>query len=217
MSELRFTVLDIVPEPYAVTPNLLARLRIEELSGAVVHAMAVRAQVRIEPQRRRYDELEEQGLIDLFGARERWADTLRPFCWLHASALVPGFTGNTEVELVLPCSYDVEVAGAKYLQSLGEGEVPLSLLFSGTVFTRGTSGFAVEQIPWQHEANYRLPVRVWRDLMAQHFPGQGWIRLDRDTLAALARYRSSQLHTSWDEALSALLAAGSGTSSTVTR
>jgi Family of unknown function (DUF6084) len=206
VSELSFSVLDIAPEPYALAPNLLARLRIEELTGTAVHALALRTQVQIEPQRRRYDELEEQGLIDLFGSRERWADTLRPFCWLHASTMVQGFSGSTEVNLVLPCSYDVEVAGSKYLQALGDGEVALTLLFSGTVFTRGGNGFAVEQIPWQHETGYRLPVRVWRDLMDAHFPGQGWIRLDRDTLAALARYRSAHLHTSWEEALTALLA-----------
>jgi hypothetical protein len=29
MPELSFTVVDIAPEPYAVVPNLLARIRIE--------------------------------------------------------------------------------------------------------------------------------------------------------------------------------------------
>lgn len=206
MTELAFTVLDVAPEPYAVTPNLLARLRIEETSGAVVHALALRCQVRIEPQRRRYDDRAEQGLLDLFGGRERWADTVRPFAWLHATAMVPGFTGATEVNLVLPCTYDVEVAGAKYFQALDDGDVPLNLLFSGTVFTRGGAGFGVEQIPWHHEARYPMPVRVWRELMEAHFPGQSWLRLDRDTIAALARYRSVHMYTSWDEVLTALLA-----------
>jgi uncharacterized protein DUF6084 len=211
MTELAFSVRDIAPEPYSVAPNLLARLRIGETTGAVVHAIALRAQVQIEPQRRRHGDLEEAGLIDLFGSRERWADTLRPFCWLHASTMVQGFTGSCEVNLVLPCSYDVEVAGSKYLQALSDGEVPLTLLFSGTVFTRGSTGFAVEQIPWQHEAEYRLPVRVWQELMQTHFPGQGWIRLDREVLAELARYRSAKLHTSYEEAVRALLAGAAAT------
>ncbi len=208
MTALRFTVGDIVPEPYAVAPNLLARLRIEESTGAVVHAVALRCQVRVEPSRRRYDDLEEQGLLDLFGARDRWADTMRSFVWLHTNAMVPGFTGGTGVDLVLPCTYDVEVAGAKYFQALGDGgEVPLTFLFSGTVFTRGHSGFEVEQIPWHHEATYPMPARVWRDLMTAHFPGQAWMRVDRNTLAALSRYRAAHMHTSWDETVAALLAA----------
>ena len=207
MTALRFTVHDVVPEPYAVAPNLLARLRIEETTGAVVHAVGLRCQVRVEPTRRRYDDLEEQGLIDLFGGRDRWADTMRSFAWVHTSAMVPVFTDATDVDLVLPCTYDVEVAGAKYFQALGDGEVPLTFLFSGTVFTRGSSEFGVEQIPWHHEAGYRLPVRVWRDLMAAHFPGQAWLRVDGETLAALARYRATHMHTGWDETLTALLAA----------
>jgi hypothetical protein len=206
MTALGFVVRDIVPEPYAVTPNLLARLRIAETSGAVVHALALRCQVRVEPTRRRYDDLEEAGLLDLFGARDRWADTMRSFSWLHTNVMVPGFSGSTEVDLVLPCSYDLEVAGAKYLQALGAGEVPLTFLFSGTIFTRGVSEFGVEQVPWHHEASYRLPVQVWRNLMDAHFPGQAWLRVDRDTLAALASYRAARMHTSWDETLTALLA-----------
>ena len=52
MSEYRFTVLDVVAEPYAVAPQLTARLRIEETTGQRIHAIALRCQVRIEPQRR---------------------------------------------------------------------------------------------------------------------------------------------------------------------
>ncbi len=59
------------------------------------------------------------------------------------------------------------------------------LLFSGTVFTRGETGFAVEQLSWSLEARCRLPVAVWRELMDHYFPGGGWIRLDRETLDAL--------------------------------
>ena len=43
--------LDVVAEPYAAAPQLTARLRIEETTGQRVHAIALRCQVRIEPQR----------------------------------------------------------------------------------------------------------------------------------------------------------------------
>ena len=206
MTELRFSVLDITAEPYAVVPTLLARLRIDESTGEPVHAVALRAQVRIEPQRRGYDDREETGLLDLFDRRERWADTLKPLLWMHATAMVPGFTGATEVDLPLPCTYDFEVTGAKYLQALRDGEIPLVLLFSGTVFTRGTIGFAVTQIPWDAETTHRLPVAVWRALMDRYFPGSQWLRLDRDTVAALARYKSARGFLGWDDTLESLLA-----------
>ncbi len=204
-TELTFSVVDVFPELYAVSPQLTARLRIEESNGAVVHAMALRCQVRIEPQRRRYTAEEQEGLLDLFGPRDRWTDTLRPFLWMQASAMVQGFTGVTEVDLALPCSYDFDVAGSKYLHALRDGTLALRLLFTGTVFTKGSTGFGVEQVPWDREATHDLPVAAWREVMQHYFPNAGWLRLDHDTIRALARYRSTQGLTTWEETVDALL------------
>ncbi len=206
MTALTFRVTDVVAEPYAVAPQLTARLHVEETSGAAVHAIALRCQVRIEPQRRRYSDDEAAGLVDLFGGRERWFDTLKPFMWMQAGVMVQGFTGSTEVDLPLPCTYDFEVAGSKYLHALRDEGVPMALLFSGTVFTRGTAGFGVEQVPWDCEARHRMPVGVWRDMVDQYFPNSGWLRLDRDTIESLARYRSARGLTGWDQTVDALLA-----------
>jgi hypothetical protein len=205
MTQLEFTVDDILPEPYAVAPHLVAKLRIHETTGEPVHALALRAQVRINAHRRRYSEEEERGLLDLFGPRTRWPDTLKPFLWMHATAMVQGFTGATEVDLVLPCTYDFEVTGVKYLHALRDGTIPLELLFSGTVFARGDTGYAVTQIPWDREATYELPVRRWRALMDHYFPNSGWLRLDRETLDALAHYKAVHGLVTWEQALSMLL------------
>jgi hypothetical protein len=206
MSNYTFSVADIFAEPYAVAPQLTARLRIAEATGQQIHAVALRCQVRIEPQRRRYDEQEQHGLLGLFGDRDRWVDTLRPLLWMHCNTMVPGFSSVTEVDLVLPCSYDFDVVGSRYLHALSDGTVPLSLLFSGTVFTRGGNGFSVEQVPWDCEARYDLPVSVWRNLIDSYFPNTGWIRLDRDLLTSLADYRARHGLLSWDETVQALLA-----------
>jgi hypothetical protein len=207
MSDLAFTVLDISPEPYAAAPNLLARLRITEATGERVHAIALRCQVQIEPRRRAYSDQEKTDLADLFGAPSRWGETLHSVLWTQTSAMVPGFTDSVDVDLPLPCTYDFEVAAAKYLRALDGDDVPLNLLFSGTVFTRGLSGFGVEQIPWHLEASHRMPIRVWRDLMDAHFPNSGWIRLDRETLRRLGRFRSERALTDWSQVFDALLPA----------
>ena len=206
MVELEFSVLDIAPEPYAAAPQLTARLRVQEKSGAAVHAMALRCQVRILAQRRGYDADEEAGLLELFGSRGRWPTTLKPFIWMHSGVLVQGFADSVDVDLPLPCTFDFEVAAAKYLNSLRDGTVPLEFLFSGTVFTRGAAGFGVEQVPWDRESRYDLPVAAWRSLMDAFFPNQGWIRLDRDVLAALARYKAVHGLISWEAAIEGLLA-----------
>lgn len=206
MSTYTFRVLTIFAEPYAAAPQLTARLRIEETTDQVVHAIALRCQVRIEPQRRGYDEADESGLRALFGDRDRWSQTLKPFLWMHCSTTVQGFTGATEVDLPLPCSYDFDVAGSRYLHALGEGTVPLSLMFSGTVFTKGVAGFGVEQVPWDCDATYALPVSVWRQMMDFYYPNSGWLRLDRDVLEELADYRARHGLTTWEETMTSLLA-----------
>ncbi len=204
---LAFAVLDALPEPYAATPTLLFRMRVTDDSGEPVSAVALRAQVRIEPQRRSYTDDEAAGLVDQFGGRDRWRDTLRPFLWTHTTATLRGFTGDLEFDLPVPCTYDLEVIGTKYLHALRDGEVPVVLLFSGTVFRPGTGahGFGVEQVPWHLEASYRLPVATWRAVMDRYFPNSGWLRLGRDSLDALIRYRSEHGLLSWDATIDRLL------------
>ncbi|WP_280474187.1 DUF6084 family protein [Nocardia asiatica] len=200
-----FAVLEMKPEPYAVAPILSARVGIAALAEEPVHAIALRAQVRIEPFRRAYSDDEGAGLVDLFGPRERWHETQRSFLWMHCATMVPSFTGGAEVDLPMPCTYDFEVSGSKYLHALRDGVVPLLFLFSGTVFIRGSSGFAVQQIPWDREDKFDMPVSVWRDLMAAHFPNAGWVRLRNDTLQALAAYKSGHGLLGFDDAVTRLL------------
>ncbi len=207
MTALAFEVLYVQPQAHAASPHLLFRLRVTESSGEAVHAIALRSQLRIEPQRRPYNHDEQESLTDLFGTSERYGTTLKPFLWTHATAMVQGFQGASEFDLPVACTYDFEVSATKYLHALRGGDVPLLLLFSGTVFTRGSTGFAVEQLSWSLEAPCRLPISAWRQLMDLYFPGSGWIRLERDTIDALTRYKSARGLTSWEQALTALLPA----------
>jgi Family of unknown function (DUF6084) len=210
VSAWSFDVVDVFAEPYAAAPQLTARLRIREATGQTVHAVALRCQVRIEPQRRRYDKADESGLRALFGDRDRWADTLKPFLWMQASAMVQGFTSLTEVDLPLPCTYDFDVTASRYLHGVGDGVVPLTLLFSGTAFTKGVTGFGVEQVPWDCEASYELPVTVWKQMIASYYPSTGWIRLDHDLITELADHKARHGLTSWEETVRSLLDARDG-------
>lgn len=206
--DVDFAVLDVVAEPYTVSPVLTARVGVTASgpgAGDSVHAIALRCQVRVEPLRRSYADDEADGLLDLFGPRERWANTQRTFLWQHCTAMVQGFTGTTTVALPLDCTYDFEVAAAKYLHALRHGALPLQFLFSGTIFVNSDRGFSVQQVPWDCECRYDMPVGVWRDLIAQHFPNSGWVRLSHDTVAALAGYKSARGLLDLDHAVTALL------------
>jgi hypothetical protein len=205
MTELSFSCLDVQPERYATAPTLLFRLKIEEAAQQRVRAIALRSQIRIEPARRGYNEQEGERLLELFGGRNRWDDSLKPFQFANISTVVPSFTGSIEVDVVVPCSYDMEVTTGRYFHALEDGEVPFILLFSGTIFGDGKEGMWIEQVPWHAECRYRMPVERWREMMDIHFPGSGWLRLRRDTIDALAEFRASRALPTWDDAVIAVL------------
>ncbi|MDQ3990546.1 MAG: DUF6084 family protein [Actinomycetota bacterium] len=205
MSELEITCVGSRPDLSAASPTVVFRLRVVEKTGVRMHAMLLRCQIRIEPQRRRYDDAEAEQLLELFGERPQWGDSLKAMQFASIGVMVPSFTGQKEVDVPVPCTYDFEVATAKYFHGLEEGEVPLLFLFSGTIFLKTEAGFQIEQVPWNLENRHRMPVTVWRQLMDGFFPNSGWIRMRRDTLAALQHYKGRHVFASWEDAFAALL------------
>jgi hypothetical protein len=207
MTELTFGCTEARALRYAATPTLSFALTITEGTGVRVHAIALRCQIRIEPHRRRYSAAEARRLNDLFGDASRWAETVKPIQLASVSTMVAGFTSVTEHELQVPCTYDLEVASARYLQGLEDGSIPLLLLFSGTIFIAQGDSYSVQLVPWSSEAVYRMPVAVWRDVVDEHFPGSAWLRCTTETLDALSAFKAEHALPTWDATLSALLAA----------
>ncbi len=210
MAELSFDCAGAHADRYAVTPSMSLSLRISETTGQRIDAIALRCQLRIEPARRRYTDAEAERLNDLFGETRRWADTLRPLQFATVPVMVGGFTGSTQLDLPVPISYDLETGPVKYFAALDSGEVPLLLLFSGTVFANVDGRLQVQQVPWSKELAYPMPVSVWREAIDAHFPDSAWIRMSRATLDELRRFKTSQALPTWDATLAALLAQAAG-------
>ena len=207
MPDLSFQVETAEAERFAAAPLLLFRLRIAQRAAPVpIHAIALRCQIRIEPARRRYENKERERLLDLFDTPDRWSQTLRPMLWTHTGTVVPPFTDNIVVDLPVPCTFDFNVAATKYFYALEGGEAPLSLLFSGTVFHEvAEAGLQVAQIPWDREVAFRLPVRVWKEMMELHYPNSAWLCLRRDVFDRLYQYKSGHRLPTWEQALESLL------------
>lgn len=205
MSALAFAVTGAQPDPSAVAPTLRFGVNVAVAPDQQVQSVLLRCQIRIEPALRQYSDGEQARLVEVFGAPHRWSETLKPFLLTHVTLPVAGFTGSTEVALPAELSYDLEVGAGKYLYALREGAVPLLFLFSGTVFYRAPGGMQIEQIPWDREAQYDLPVSTWTAAMDAHYPGTGWLRLQRDTIDALQAYKARHALPTWDAALSHLL------------
>jgi len=194
---LEFTILGAEPIEYAATPGVRFHLHVTELEGREIYTIALSSQIHIDPARRSYDDATRARLVELFGPPERWGATTHSFQWARIESLVPTFSGSTAFTVEVPCTYDLEVASAKYFDALRDGDIPLSFHFNGTVLYRGADDrLQVVLVPWSCTAQWRMPVDVWKRTIAAHYPGGGWIRLQHETLEALARAKAERgLHT----------------------
>jgi hypothetical protein len=205
--DLTFRVQGAEPQRFNAAPLMLFRLAITETPPTPIHAIALHCQLRIEPGRRRYTAVEQQRLLDLFGTPERWGQTLRPMLWTHADVAVPAFTGSTQVDLPVPCSFDFSLAATKYFDALEGGDLALCFLFSGTIFFEAEDGtWQVTQVPWDKEAYFRLEAATWKSLMDTYYPNGAWLRLRKDVFDRLSEYKSRRGVPTWEEAIEELLA-----------
>jgi hypothetical protein len=205
--ELAFAVERATALEYAAVPTVQFALGVEAAGGRPIRSILLDVQIQIAARRRPYDSHATEQLTDLFGTPDRWGETLRTLPWVRPTVIVPPFTGSTVVDVPVTCTYDLEVSAAQYLQSLGDGEVPLEFLFSGTVFFTGADGaLQMVRIPWTQEAEFALPVSTWRAAIDRHFPDAAWLRLGRESFERLRAYRAREALASWDEAVAALLA-----------
>ncbi len=209
MPDLQLTIEGAEVVQYAAAPLLAFKLRIaNQPADEVIHTLALRAQIQLEVTRRKYDAAEQERLRDLFGEPSRWGQTLRSMLWTHASVMVPRFAGSTIAEIPVPCTFDFNVAATKYFHGVTSGDLPLCFQFSGTVFYQGEDGtMQVAPISWDKEAKYRLPVKVWKDLMDMYYPNSAWLSLHRDTFEKLYQYKVREGIPTWEEALESALSA----------
>jgi hypothetical protein len=205
MPDLEFAVESAEALAFAVAPTIAFKVRIVQRGPQPIRSMSLSIQVRIAATRRAYAPAEQHRLVEVFGEPPRWNQTLRGLLWSVVTLQVPAFQSECVVDLMLPCTYDFEVASAKYFDALADGQVPLELLFSGSVFYIGETGLQVEQIAWDKEARFPMPVRVWQDVMALYFPNSAWLRLHKDTFDRLYAYRARRGLPTWEAALDHLL------------
>ena len=206
MPDLDFEIEGAEVLEFAAVPSLLFKLRITNLEEEPIRSVSLNTQIRIAATQRHYDTVEQERLLEVFGEPHRWRSTLRSLLWTHTTLQVPPFSGRTLVDMPVPCTYDLEVVWAKYFYALEDGEVPLEFLFSGTVFYTGEGGrLQVARISWEKEAEFRLPVRLWKEMMERYFPNSAWIRLRKDAFDQLYDYKVRRGLPTWEAAVEALL------------
>ena len=209
MPDLEIRVEGAAVLEYAAAPSLVFKLRLENLEGEPIRSVTLNTQVRIAATQRHYGAVEQERLLEVFGEPHRWGNTVRSLLWTHTTMQVPPFSGSTVVDMPVPCTYDLEVVATKYFYALEDGEVPLEFLFSGTVFYAGEGGrLQIARVSWEKEAEYRMPVRLWKEMMEQYFPNSAWIRLHKDAFDQLYDYKVRMGLPTWEAAVEALLRMG---------
>jgi hypothetical protein len=210
MPDLAISMEDASVVPFAASPTLAFRLHILNAGTTeAIHTVVLRSQIQIEVTRRKYSAAEQEDLRDLFGEPARWGQTLRNLLWTNASTVVPQFTGSTSVDLQVPCTFDFSVATTKYFHALDDGEIPVILMFSGTVFYADADGaLCAAPISWEKETRFRLPLKVWKDMMDTYYPNCAWLSIRRDVFEELHRFKVEQGIPTWEQAFETLLAAG---------
>jgi hypothetical protein len=203
MPNLRFQVEGVESVTHAATPTLAFKLRLTNADPQeTIHTVALRCQIQLEVTRRKYTAEDQERLLDLFGEPSRWGETLRNLLWTHANLIVPSFQGTTLVDLPVPCTFDFNVAATKYFDGLSDGEIPVCLQFSGTVFyATNESGLQVAPISWDKEARFKLPVRLWREVMQAYYPNSVWLCLHKDAFNRLYQYKVRHGIPTWEAAL----------------
>jgi Family of unknown function (DUF6084) len=206
--DLTFQVEGVSRMPGAAVPTLVIALRIEVPANVDVRSVLLDTQIQIAARRRSYVGDDHDRLSELFGPPGDWSRNLQTLPWMRLTTVVPPFTATTVVELPLACTYDLEVSAARYFDSLTDGNVPLELLFSGTVFAAGGPGgmLRVERISWEQEAECALPVAVWRETLRSHFGDAAWLRLGKPGFDRLQGFKARRRLATIDDAVDALLA-----------
>lgn len=209
MPELDFKIESAEVATFSATPQIVFKLRITNSDPAeVIQSVALRSQIQIEVTRRRYAPEHQSKLLDLFGTRDRWSQTLRNLLWTHVNMNVPPFQGSTTVDLPVPCTFDFNVSATKYFHALSDGDVPLCVMFSGTVFyDRDAAAMQVAPISWEKEARFSLPVKLWRDMMDSYYPNTAWLCLRRDVFERVYEYKVRHGIPTFEQALEHMLAA----------
>jgi Family of unknown function (DUF6084) len=204
LPRLEFAVESAEAVEYAAAPTIAFAIAVE--SDRPVRSVSLNVQIRIAPGRRPYSDVERAGLVELFGTPDRWHETLRSFPWVTTTTVVPAFTGTGRATLNVACTYDLQVAAAKYFNAISDGDVPLELLFSGSVFYSNDAGaLRTARIPWDCEAAFGLPVAVWKQAIENSFPGSAWLRIDRAVFDRLVAYKAERTLPTWEAALGELL------------
>lgn len=206
MPDLGFHVAGAKAVPFSAAPVIGIDLRVT--SDVPIQSVLLQVQVRIDVRRRAHGKDEMDRLRDLFGGPDTWNRAAQSLLWANVTLVVPTFERETSAELHVPCGWDFELAASKYLDALEGADVPLALLFSGSVFFDAGEGLQATRVPWSKQATATFPVSLWRQTLDHHRPNQRALSLRQDVYDKLDRFKRESGSMTFEHAIERLLVLG---------
>lgn len=210
MPDLDFEIVSADVKPDAAVPTMVFDLQIMNgVENEEIYAVGLKSQIRIEAIHRTYNEETRRRLREVFGKSERWNENLKSLYWKQMTVPVPRFTGQTVVEVPLECSEDLSASVGKYLYAIEDGEVPLTFIFKGSVFYKGSEDtIQVTPVPWEKETSYNMPISLWDNLRETYFPNNKWLPVPHELFDKLYTYKSKSIHPDINRCLESLIDEG---------
>ena len=84
------------------------------------------------------------------------------------------------------------------------------LVLAADLYEPAGGALQIEQIPWDREAKYRLPVRIWKEMIDIYYPNVAWLCLRRDVFEKLSQYKMDRGIPTWEETLESIIPASKG-------
>lgn len=171
-----------------------------------IQTAILRCQIQIEAPRRPYSVEEQTNLRSLFGEPDRWSLTLKPLHWTSVSAVLPTFRDTTSFSLEVPCTLDIRIAASQYFLGLRDGTVPLTLLFSGSIFYELAGGrLQAFPVSWKSEARLQFPTALWKDVIDLYYPYSSFLALRRDVFERLHAFKVETGSASFEDAIELMM------------
>jgi len=207
MPDLAFRIEGAAPLAFAASPAIAFAVRATNASpDDPVQSALLRCQIHVEASTRAYTDAELERLRDVLGEGRVRGRASGRILWAQTAAVIPGFTGEVVFEVHAPCTLDLAVASSRYFHALDGGDVPVAMLFSGTVFHASADGaLRAAPVPWSSEARFSMPASVWKECAEHHYAGRAALPLSRDVFDRLLRYKTRAGLATWEQAIDRLL------------
>ena len=208
MPDLSFQVEGAEVVANAATPLLAFKLRLTDANPEqTIHTVALRCQIQLEVTRRKYTRGRSGAPArSVWRAQPLGPDPAKSFVDARQSGRA--FVHRERRWSIFPClALSISMWRRPNISMVWRTEKCRFACSSAARFFMPAreGGLQVAPISWDKEARFKLPVKVWRDMMESYYPNSAWLCLHKDAFDRLYQYKVRHGIPTWEEALESIV------------